>query len=404
MAFNIIKWLFGKNEDSGLTKGEKVKVKSFLDEDIGESYAGIEVYVQSMAFWSIVRKIGSAVGATEWVTYRRGKAVRADEYWSWNYSPNTNESKREFFMRLVAELYQHQEALIVEARTGDRFVADGFSTIEQLNGDIYRDVTTRGFDIPGQYNAEDVLHMTIPGASIRGIIAGMSNVEGRLIKSAASSYLRQQGRRGILDIDDTAEAAEGFEEELQDLLNDKFKKYFTAENAVLPLHQGYKYTENESSGGSTKSNIAGTRDIRNMIDDIIEYTALSFGIPLSVITGKNVTDADFKEFMTTTVKPIVDIIETEIKRKLYGKSSVLAGTYMKANLENIRYTDLFDVAGPIDKLIGSGAFCINDIRARLGLEIIDEEWAWKHWMTKNYATMGELNEELGEKEGELNEK
>lgn len=404
MAFNIFKWLFGKTEEPApATTDGKARIKSFLDEDLGEYYEGMEVYVQRMIFWAIVRKIGSAVGAAEWKTYRRGKAVQSNEYWAWNYSPNENESRREFMMKLVGQLYQHQEALIVEDRNGDRFVADGFSTTQQLSGDMYSDISARGFSIPGRFKAEDVLHLTIEGDSARAILAGIGAVEGKLMKSAASAYVRQQGRRGILTIEELAEASDNFEEELDDLMNDKFKKYFTAENAVLPLYQGYSYEEKESGGGSTKSTLAGTRDIRNMMDDIIEFTATSMGIPLSVATGKGVTDADFKEFMTTTVKPLTDAIETEINRKIYGKDRVLAGTYVKASLDGVRYTDLFDVAGPIDKLIGSGSFCINDIRVRLGLEVIDEEWAWQHWMTKNYATMGELNENLGAKEGNPNE-
>ena len=27
---------------------------------------------------------------------------------------------------------------------------------------------------------------------------------------------------------------------------------------------------------------------------------------------------------------------------------------------------------------------------RLGLDIIDEPWAWQHWMTKNYSTVDDL--------------
>ena len=39
----------------------------------------------------------------------------------------------------------------------------------------------------------------------------------------------------------------------------------------------------------------------------------------------------------------------------------------------------------VDKLISSGVECVNDIRALLGQPLINEPWAWKHFMTKNYA-------------------
>jgi hypothetical protein len=41
----------------------------------------------------------------------------------------------------------------------------------------------------------------------------------------------------------------------------------------------------------------------------------------------------------------------------------------------------------VDKLIGSGAFCINDIRVVCGEQIIDEPWAWQHYVTKNYEAI-----------------
>lgn len=94
--------------------------------------------------------------------------------------------------------------------------------------------------------------------------------------------------------------------------------------------------------------------------------------------------------LRSPIQPLVKQIESEINRKLYGQALVFSDTYIVANLGGVRYTDLFDVANPIDKLIGSGAFCVNDIRTRLGLDVIDEPWAWQHWMTKNYSSVEDL--------------
>ena len=299
-------------------------------------------------------------------------------------------------MQLVGELYQHQEALIVETKRGDRYVAEGFSVTRHLSGDTYMDVTARGESIPGTFRINDVLRFTIEGDSIRTVLCLLSETEGKLLKSGMSAYIRQQGTRGILKVEDTAEADPDFEETYDDLVNNKFKKYFMAENAVLPLFNGYEYKEAESSGGSTKSTLTGTRDIRNMMDDMFEMTARAFGIPLSILTGKSVTKEDFEHFMTATVKPLVESIELEINRKLYGQSLERSGTYIRADLSRVKYENLFELAGPIDKLISSGAFCINDIRVQLGMKIIDKPWAWQHWMTKNYDTVDNLNNETTE--------
>lgn len=388
MAFNIFKW-FLKKTDEETEVGERVSVRDFLDAEIDAATSGLEIYLQRMAFWTCVRKIGSAVAAVEWETFRRGKSVKAKEYWAWNYAPNPNQTKEQFFQKLVGQLFSTQEAIVVEWR-GSRYVADSYGVERHLTGDIYHDISSDGESIPGTYQSKDILRFTIEGEHIRRILISIATAEGRLMKAASSSYVRQHGMRGILDIDDTAEAEPDFEETYEDLVTDKFRKYFTADNAVLPMFKGYKFTERDNNAAAGKTETQGTRDIRNMMNDIVELTAQAFGIPASIATGKSVSDADFKAFMTAPVMPIVKSIVQEINKKLYGQQLVFAGTYITANLADVRYTDLFDVANPIDKLIGSGAFCINDIRTRLGLGIIDEPWAWQHWMTKNYSTVNDL--------------
>lgn len=388
MAFNIFKWILGNKggeTDAGGT-GTEVKVGDFLDVDVGSISAGMEVYLERMAFWSCVRKIGAAVSAVEWETYRRGKSVKAREYWAWNYEPNQNENREQFFSHLIGQLFQHQEALVIETQGGGRFIADSFTIEKRLSGNQYRDIVVDGESVPGVYYSEDVIHLTISGDRIRQILTAIAATEGKLIKTAASSYIRGSGMRGTLRIEETAEATEDFDETYEDLINNKFKKFFTAENAVLPLFEGYDFTEQQHPGAGTK----GTRDIRSLIDDVVELTAQAIGIPPSIAAGKDVKNEDFKEFMTVCVQPLVRMIAEEMNRKIYGRDLVFAGTYIVPNYAGVRYTDLFDVANPIDKLIGSGAFCINDIRMSLGLDVIDEPWAWQHWMTKNYSSVDDL--------------
>ena len=56
--------------------------------------------------------------------------------------------------------------------------------------------------------------------------------------------------------------------------------------------------------------------------------------------------------------------------------------------------DLFGNAANIEKLIGSGAFSINDIRRAAGLSIIAEDWADKHFMTLNISAMETVTRQL----------
>ena len=393
MALNFFRWIFpSKNENESEETGMKVTLSDFMDDEIGTALTSVELYMQKMAFWTAIRKIAAAVSAVEWETMRKGKKVHTMEYWAWNYSPNPNQTREEFFTDLIGTLYSRQEALVVQTRNGYRYVADGFTKTERLNGDIYTDITAHNDSIPGVFYAEDVLHFSIEGEKIKALLMMISANEGKLIKSAQLNYLKSQGTRGILNIDDIAEADPDFEEIYEDLVQEKFKNYVSNPNAVLPMYKGYSFQQTETKGGSTKSELAGTRDIRNMLDDIVEFTAQAFGMPVSILTGKNITVADFQTFMTQIAQPLIMKIANEGNRKLYGQKLVKSGTYITPNMAGIKYIDVFDVATSVDKLISSGAFCVNDIRVRLGMDIIDEPWAWQHWMTKNYAPTEELLE------------
>jgi len=69
----------------------------------------------------------------------------------------------------------------------------------------------------------------------------------------------------------------------------------------------------------------------------------------------------------------------------YGLEGLRRGNFVQFDTGRIKHIDLLDVASSVDKLISSGVECVNDIRALLGQPLINEPWAWKHFMTKNYA-------------------
>lgn len=387
MALNIFKWLTGKTNKENT--GSKVSVREFFDEE-GTLETAISYYIQRMAFWSIVRKIGSALAAIEWETYRRGKKVKAREYWLWNYDPNPNQTREEFFQKLAGKLYTDQQALVVEYRQ-NRYVADSYAVNESIDGNTYSSVTIGQTTLQKTFTAAEVLHFSINGDSISDVLAAISGMEERLLKSATKGYLRGNGIHGVLNIAEVEEAKPDFDETYADLVNNKFKKYFNSENAVLPMFEGYDFKESESGSSAQRASVSGTRDIKNLLDDIVEFTAQAIGVPTSIVTGKGITAEDYKSFLENPVDPLVKMITNELNRKLYGRDLVYAGTQIAPNWSGIRHVDLFEVANPIDKLIGSGAFCINDIRRKLGLEAIEESWADQHWMTKNYSTVEDLN-------------
>ena len=148
MAFNFLKWILRRTDPEQTGDNIEAETGDFLDAT-PEAIAGLEIYLQRMAFWSCIRKIGATVAAVEWQTFRRGNKVKAREYWAWNYEPNPNQTKTEFFQELIGQLYEKQEAIIIETREGHRYVAETFSTEKKLSGNRYSDITAKGETIPG---------------------------------------------------------------------------------------------------------------------------------------------------------------------------------------------------------------------------------------------------------------
>ena len=118
------------------------------------------------------------------------------------------------------------------------------------------------------------------------------------------------------------------------------------------------------------------------------------------------TEKAVDELLTFVVDPLVKILQTEINRKRYGLDGIKKGNYIKINTLAVKHIDIFDIATPMEKLISSGVFTINDILKVLKMQTIDEEWADQHFITKNYATIQDLLNDLGgggriEKQNEL---
>jgi HK97 family phage portal protein len=232
-----------------------------------------------------------------------------------------------------------------------------------------------------------VLYFKLAEQNMRQVITALDDSYGKLTEYAMKSYQRSRGSRGILNISAMAQGKPNYKETLETMLNQRFKTFFTAENAVLPMNDGYKY---EDIGSKTYSNET-TRDIRAMIDDISDFTAKGFGIHPALLRGdvQNVNAAtDFT--LTFCIDPICDMIQEEINRKRNGYAGFITGTQLQIDTKVIKHVDLLSVSTAIDKLIASGAYCINDIRKLTGEAVIDEPWAWQHWMTKNYAPAADV--------------
>lgn len=171
-----------------------------------------------------------------------------------------------------AELWKRIWELIEEHRL----------TLTAKAGNTYSQVTVDDYTFRRTFRSTDVMYIRPNWKNVNTVLKGLYGSYARLIQYGAKSFLQSHGSKGILNISSIASNAKNFDETLKKLLNEYFKTFFESENAVLPIFDGYTFTE---TNRSKNYNETTTRDIKAMYDDVFDFTARAIGIPPSILKG-----------------------------------------------------------------------------------------------------------------------
>ena len=345
------------------------------------------VYVRELAFWSAVNMIANAVSKCEFKTFKDDKETKGAEYYLWNIKPNQNQNSSGFIHQWIATLFRHNECLIVE-QNGQLLIADDFQRKEYaLYESVFSNVTVRDFTFNQTFTQSEVLYWRLTEKDMHKVTAAIYESYSKLLGYSMNCYQKSRGTKGIFSYETLPVTGSKEETAFNDLVSTKFKQFMSSGDAILPLGKGQSYTDVSSKTYSNET----TRDIRALIDDVSDFTAKAFGIPPALLRGdvQGTSDA-LNNFLTFCIDPLVDMLQEEIIGKRYGQAEFAKGNYLKIDTKAIKHVDLLSVSTAIDKLISSGAFSVNDIRKLCGETVINEPWADKHFMTKNYAPAGEL--------------
>lgn len=374
-----------------------VSVKEIM-EDQDVQNAAYELYIRELAFWTCVNKIANAVSKCEFKTYYHNKETKGKEYYLWNYEPNQNQNAAGFIYKLIAQLYRKNECLVVEINHR-MYVAESYiKEVYALRDHKFSGISFDGYTLQETLDMSEVMFFELNSTDMRKLMNGMYDSYSKLITYAQNAYQKSRGHKGILNIAGVAQEQDNFNETFEELMSMHFKNFFGKDNAVLPLFDGYNY-QDISQNAKTYST-ESTRDIKALADDIFEFTARAFSFPPSLAKGdvQDTTKAT-DELLTFAIDPLVKMIQQEINRKRNGKDGLKQGNYLKIDTLAVKHVDIFDIATPIDKLISSGAFTINDVLQVIGKPKIDESWADQHFMTKNYSEIGAILKGITEENG-----
>lgn len=343
-----------------------------------------ELFYKQLAIETCINLIANCVSGCEFLTYEKGEKVRKENYYLFNVKPNQNFSASEFWKKAIYKLFLDNELLIVQINN-KLYIADSFNTEEfALKDNIYTKIQVRNYPLKDTLKESEVFHLTLNNSNVKNIIDGLYVGYAKLIKAGQTSYIKSKTRRGVLNIDSSYPQTKQAQDDLADLMNNKFKTFFQSEkDVVLPLQKGLSYDE---LGLNNKGKSVGeVRDVRSYIDDIFDFVGIGFNVPPQLIKG-NVVDTEnaVNNLLMFGINPLVKHICDEINMKFYSKEDYLKRTYVKGDTSRVRVTMLKDVANALDVLTRIGVYCVDDSLVTLGMEPIGAEWSKARWMTKNY--------------------
>ena len=300
----------------------------------------------------------------------------------------------------MAKLLVDGEALVISTRQREGYDALVVADAWLQNGDYpsrqneYINVQVGDVSYEKTFREREVLHLKLNHINVKPVLDGLYGAYWRLFSAAMKRYEWDKGQHWKVHVDQLASGAEDFTENFTRMIEQQVKTFLDSNSAILPEFDGYAYT---NEGGKANVELA---DIQAQMKDVLGFTAKALQIPAVLVDGsiQGTEDAQGR-FLTGCIDPICDQLQEEINRKRYGYDRIQRGDYLRIDTSSIRHFDMFANAANVEKLVGSGAFTINDVLRSAGLPTIPEPWADEHYMTKNIAALGTETTALGGAEG-----
>ena len=355
----------------------------------------VEFHVKRLAVETCIDIIANAITKCEFQTFNKGQEVRGNNYYLFNVQPNVNQNASEFVHKLVHTLLYQNDCLVIMV-DDQLLVADSYDVDEYaLKDNIYKNITCGNMTFDRTFYEKEVCHFKYNNENIRKVIDDLYNSYGKLLSSAIDIYKRSNAKRYTIKGKFIKNHDEKKQREANELFNRMFKSWLEADSAGSLIHIGENLDLTDMSGsGKIGTSNFSSRDIRNIVDDVIDFTAMAFHIPRGLVKGDMAdVEKQVDSFLMFGIEPIIKLIQSEFNRKIFKKEEYLQRTYLKIDTTMIKIVDVVQLATALDKYFAVGAYNTNMIRRRLGEEPIDEPWAEEHYVTKNYQSLQRMDEE-----------
>ncbi|MEK4501929.1 phage portal protein [Bacillus sp. FSL R12-0069] len=346
----------------------------------------VDYYYKKLAVESCIDLIANALTRCEFQTFEKGKEKRGENYYLLNIQPNQNQNASEFMHSLVNHVMMDNECVVI-MQDEQLYIVDSFDRTKfALKENIYHNITIGDFTFEKAFAESEVFHFQLNDRNIMEVIDGVYNSFGKLLASSIDYYKRRNNKRLLIKGDFLRAQDEATQDAINEMFESQLKNWFNADKvgSAFQLQNGYEF-EDMSDSKNGVANTSTSRDISDLIQDIFGYVATAFHVPIGILKG-DVADIEnqMDSFLAFCIHPIAELIQDELNRKMYKKEEYLARTYVKMDTTKIKVVDITKMATAMDKLFAIGGLTMNDVIMMLGKEPIEEEWADRRHVTKNY--------------------
>lgn len=352
----------------------------------------IDVY----AMFTAIEMLANLAANCEFKVFINGREEKNKLWALLNYQPNVNQTATEFWREFYKKMLYDGEVMAFETLDEQMIIADGFSISDYVIKEKYFSNVWRGtFSSFQTFRMSDVVYINYPNEGIITLKNGLLSRYDELITAATESYKSGSGEKVFLNIPAAASGMPNFEDRFKDIMENRFKSFFKQKNAVLPLFNGMQAT----FAGSSESNKSTIEDIKKIMNESLTRSAQALKMSPALLTGEIAGIKDALHFtLTAAIDPLMNAVSEQLSVKYFGTSEIIKGSYVVGDTSNINHVDVFDLAGAVDKLISSGFYSPEETRIAAGIQPTGIEAMQKHYITKNYIPIDQLEAVGGDAE------
>ncbi|MDT4017091.1 phage portal protein, partial [Staphylococcus aureus] len=321
--------------------------------------ASKKTHIKRLAINSCIELIAKTVSQVEFKIKDNNKYTKDSMYYKLNVKPNINESATQFWQKAIYKLLYDNELLIIQNDSEDLLVADSYQVTEYAHvPNIYSQVRIGDFEYTRTFNSNDVIHIKYNNENSESILNELYGDYGDLFARFIEFQMRKSQVRSIVKIDSKWGNDKERRAKVNKFIQDIYQNFKDKSFAIVPEQEGIQYKEQTLSQAANSVD-----DVDKVGKQFLNNCAIKFGIPVQLLTGDIAeVDQNMKRFIKMTIKPLLQLIVTELNAKLFDEKQYLNDSKIIANTLPITFDSIFDMANQIDKLVASSVFVGNEIR------------------------------------------